>query len=347
MEELTSTVFARRQGARPRIFSGMQPTGEMHLGNYMGALVNWVRLAESGDYEPVYCIVDYHAITMPYDRDQMQERIFNMAVVMLASGLSGDNCTLFVQSHVPEHTELAWVLSSMTMMGRLQNMTQFKDKSARLEEKNEGINAGLFTYPILQAADILLYKGEFVPVGEDQSQHLELSREVARRFNASFGPVFPEPRTLHTQATRILGLDGQSKMSKSLNNHIAVLESPESVTQKLTRQAMSDPARKRLSDPGDPDICYVYGLHRIFSPAADLPRIAQQCREAQRGCFHCKKELADNVNALMEPVRQRAQDLSRRPDDVWDILLSGAARARDMARQTMEEVRSVMGLVRK
>ncbi len=344
MAEEQLKKWTRKEGEKPRIFSGMQPTGELHIGNYLGALKNWIELANDGSYDPIYCIVDYHAITVPYNPDEMQKKIFDMALVMLASGLPADKCTLFVQSHVPQHTELAWVFNSMAMIGRLENMTQFKDK-AKLAENKGGVNAGLFTYPILQAADILLYKGELVPVGEDQAQHLELTREIARRFNHRFGSTFPEPKTMFSATPRIMGLDGERKMSKSLGNHIGLLEDPDSITEKLTRRSSSDPSRKRLKDPGDPDKCYVFSLHKFFSSPEEQMEIASACRNATIGCFECKKRLAQKVIETTEPIRERAEELKNHPDDIKDVLKAGAKRCLELASETMHEVKSKMGLI--
>ena len=343
-EQHDNLKWKRPADMKPRIFSGMQPTGALHLGNYLGALKNWIDLANTETYDALYSIVDYHAITIPYEIPEMRERVFEMALGMLAAGLPPEKCHLFIQSQVPEHTELAWIFSSMSMMGRLENMTQFKEKSARADAR-EGINAGLFTYPILQAADILVYRAESVPVGEDQSQHLELSREIARRFNNRFGMTFPEPTTMLTTSRRIMGLDGENKMSKSLGNQVGILDDADTIVQKFTRQAASDPARQRLKDPGNPDICYVYSMHKHFTPEQRLAGVAHECRNAERGCFACKKELADNVNAMLEPFREKAEDLRAHPDDIWDVLRDGAAYARKLADETMQVVKEKMGLL--
>src|SRR3954462_1398638 len=243
-----------------RIFSGIQPSGSLHIGNYLGAVKNWVELQHK--YESLFCVVDYHAITLPYEPAQLRARTADMAQSLLAAGLDPTKCTLFVQSMVPEHTELAWIFNTLTPLGDLERQTQFKDKASR----EESVPAGLLNYPVLQAADILLYRAELVPVGEDQIQHLELSREIARKWNARFGAdFFPEPKPLLTPSRRIMGLDGQAKMSKSLGNTIDLLEEPEKIWEKL-RPAMTDPARKRREDPGTPEVCNIYNLHRAFSP---------------------------------------------------------------------------------
>jgi tryptophanyl-tRNA synthetase len=321
-----------------RVFSGIQPSGELHIGNYLGAVRNWVAL--QSDYECIFCIVDLHAITQPYDPGQLSSRTLEMAVGLLAAGLDPERCTLFVQSHVPEHTELAWALSTVAPLGDLERMTQFKDKAAR----EETVPAALLNYPVLQAADILLYLADKVPVGEDQLQHLELAREIARRWNARFGaPFFPEPQPVLSKARRIVGLDGGAKMSKSLGNTIGVLESPEAIWEKL-RPAVTDPARKTRRDPGTPEICNLYALHQHFSTPAQVEHVAEMCRTAGWGCLDCKRLLADNMIAALAPMRERAAELQRHPERVREILASGAARCRQLAGETMARVRDLMGL---
>ncbi|HQK23588.1 MAG TPA: tryptophan--tRNA ligase [Candidatus Latescibacteria bacterium] len=321
-----------------RLFSGIQPTGELHLGNYFGAITNWVRLQDQWD--AIYCVVDYHAMTVEYDSDTMRRRVLEVSALLIACGLDPAKCSLFVQSDVPEHTELMWVLSTLAPMGRLQNMTQFKEKS---EKNADNINLGLFAYPVLQAADILIYKAEAVPVGEDQLQHLELSRELARKFNTRFGETFPEPKQLMTEAPRILGLDGKSKMSKSLNNYIGLTETPEQVWEKL-RPAYTDPARLRKSDPGNPDICNIFTLHKMVSPKELVLEIDRACRKAEIGCIECKKNLAQNLNNVLDPIRSRYSELEARPGEVLDVLAAGKERCRRTARETMDEVREKTGL---
>jgi tryptophanyl-tRNA synthetase len=325
----------------PRIFSGIQPSGELHIGNWLGAVQNWVRLQES--YECLFSVVDLHAITGRYEASSLGRRTWEMAMGLLAAGIDPDRVTLFVQSHVPEHAELQWLFNTVTPIGELERMTQFKDKSTRFES----VPVGLLNYPVLMAADILLYRADLVPVGEDQVQHLELTREICRKWNAEFGrgeEFFPEPKPLLTEAKRILGLDGQAKMSKSLGNTIGILEAPEEVWAKL-RPAMTDPARVRRQDPGNPDICNIYSLHRFFSPPATVETVASNCRGAGWGCLDCKKVLADNLNAALAPIRDRAAGYQARPDRVVQILGDGAAKARRLARETMREVRDRMGFM--
>jgi len=322
-----------------RLFSGIQPSGEIHIGNYLGAIRNWVALIP--EFECIYCIVDYHAITVPYEPAEMQPRILNLAAVLIACGIDPQRCTLFVQSHVPEHTELAWILNTVTPVGELSRMTQFKEKSAQLQGT---VNAGLLNYPVLQAADILLYKAQAVPVGEDQVQHLELSREVARRFNARYGQIFPEPQPRLTAAARVMGLDDPTrKMSKSLGNTVGLLEDPKSIWEKV-RTGVTDPARVRRTDPGEPAKCNIYSLHGHFSPPEDIERVAAGCRDASIGCIDCKKVMYDHMMEVLSPIRQRAQALLAQPEQVWSALRRGAEHSRQIARDTMREVKAAMGL---
>jgi tryptophanyl-tRNA synthetase len=322
-----------------RIFSGIQPTGELHIGNWLGAVRNWVELQTRID--TVICIVDLHAITMPYDASTLSSRTREMAVGLLAAGIDPERALLFVQSHVREHSELNWLLTTVTPLGELERMIQYKDKSARLES----IPVGLLCYPVLQAADILLYHATQVPVGEDQVQHVELTREIARRWNAAFSPeapYFPEPRSVLTETKRIKGLDGQAKMSKSLGNTIGILESPESVWAKL-RPAVTDPARVTRTDPGTPEICNIYTLHQYFSTPDTVTEVAVKCRTAGWGCLDCKRRLADGMLATFAPMRARAAELGADPAMVDAILERGAERARAIAATTLRETKRLMG----
>jgi tryptophanyl-tRNA synthetase len=325
----------------PRIFSGIQPSGELHIGNWLGAVQNWVNLQRS--YETLICVVDLHAITSKYEQESLAQRTRDMAIGLLAAGIDPDQATLFVQSHVVEHSELQWLLNTVTPLGELERMTQFKDKSQRFES----VPAGLLNYPVLMAADILLYRADLVPVGEDQIQHLELTREIARRWNAEFArdkPVFPEPQPILTESKRIMGLDGQAKMSKSLGNTIGLLDSPQEIWQKL-RPAKTDPARVTRRDPGNPEICNIYHLHKYFSPPETVALVADNCRGAKWGCLDCKRVLADNMIATLKPIRERALQLQAEPDRVDEILADGASTARRMAAETMREVKDRMGLL--
>lgn len=324
-----------------RIFSGIQPSGELHIGNYLGAVKNWVQLQHQ--FESFICVVNYHAITVAYDPPELRRRTHQMAVGLLAAGIDPSTATLFLQSQVPEHTELAWIFNTITPLGELDRQVAFKEKSARQEQ----VMAGIFNYPVLQAADILLYHADLVPVGEDQVQHLELSRVIARNWNSRFSPAnpyFPEPQPRLTPTRRIVGLDGQAKMSKSLGNTIGLLETPEAIWEKL-RPAPTDPARQRKTDKGDPEKCpVIYPLHKAFSPEATVREVEVNCRGAQWGCIDCKKVLLGNIVAELAPIRERAAELQSRPALVTETLDAGAAKARTVARETIREVKEQMGL---
>jgi tryptophanyl-tRNA synthetase len=335
---LPPTAYRLGGEGRVRVFSGIQPTGGLHLGNYVGAVQNWVRMQET--YDCIICIVDLHALTIEYDPQTYQERVMGMAIDLLACGIDPARTILFVQSHVPEHAELQWLLATIAPLGALERMTQYKDKA---EQHKDNLNLGLLAYPVLQAADILLYKAQAVPVGEDQVQHLELTREIARKFNHRFGAVFPEPQTILTRARRLPGLDGLGKMSKSKGNTIEFTESAEEIWAKL-RPAVTDPARKRRTDPGNPNNCPIGLMHYAISSPGQQDYITWGCTTAGIGCIDCKKILNENVNALLAPIRERRAALAKRPDDVRDVLRAGAERASAIARQTMREVRAAMGL---
>src|ERR1044071_6450658 len=318
-----------------RIFSGIQPSGELHIGNYLGAVKNWVELQRS--YESFFCVVDYHAITIPYEPDDLRTRRREMMVSLLAAGLDPSVSTIFVQSMVPEHTELAWIFNTVTPLGELERQTQFKEKSQR----QESVAAGILNYPVLQAADILLYRADMVPVGEDQVQHLELSRVVARRWNAAFGGgeehgYFPEPKPLLTPTGRIMGLDGQAKMSKSMGNTVGLLEEPDDIWAKL-RPAVTDPARVRKTDPGTPEVWNIYHIHRAFSPPDVVAHVETQCRTAGWGCIECKKVLFEHMNREMAPIRARAVEIRAHPEVVDQVIGDGAATARRVASTTIRE----------
>ncbi|MFN9703501.1 MAG: tryptophan--tRNA ligase, partial [Planctomycetota bacterium] len=263
-----------------------------------------------------------------------------VAIGMLASGVDPERATLFVQSDVPQHAELGWILTCLTPLGDLNRMTQFKDKSA---QQPENVNAGLFTYPILQTADIALYRAERVPVGDDQDQHLELARETLRRFNFVYGETFPDPQTVRSPAPRVIGLDGEAKMSKSQGNEVGLFETADETMQKL-RAAKTDPARLRKSDKGTPEVCNMFAWHGFFSPDAQREDIAAGCRSAQLGCVDCKKMLAANMEAVKGPIRERAAALRGDPARLDDILAAGAAKARAAAEATMAVVRDRIGL---
>ncbi len=322
------------------LFSGIQPTGTIHIGNYFGAIRNWIALQEK--YECIYAIVDLHALTIDFDPAKMRERIVDCAATLLAAGIDPAKCRLFVQSEVWGHTELCWYFTTVCNFGSLERMTQFKEKS---KQNADNINAGLFVYPVLQAADILLYKAKWVPVGEDQVQHIELTREIARKFNLKFGEVFPEAKELLTPTARIRGLDGEAKMSKSLGNHISLTEEAEDLRAKVM-PAKTDENRKRRSDPGNPEVCNIYSYHRLFSPPDTVARVAGDCRSAAIGCVDCKKELLANMESLLGPIRERKRELMRDPATVEGVLETGAAALRPLAAATLEECRRAMGLWR-
>jgi tryptophanyl-tRNA synthetase len=320
------------------VFSGIQPSGELHLGNYLGAIRNWVALQDQ--YRCIFCVVDYHAITQDYDTKTMSPRVSEMVVDLLALGIDPDRSLLFLQSMVPEHTELCWVFNNVTGFGDLERMTQFKDKS---EHQPENINVGLFDYPVLQTADIVLYKATHVPVGQDQVQHVELARRIARAFNRRWGKTFPEPAPLLSSTPKILGLDGKAKMSKSIGNTIALSEDDKSIRKKLARAA-TDPQRVHREDPGDPDVCNVHTLHTFFSDAERIAWVREGCTTAGIGCSDCKKALADNVIEHLLPIRKRKSELVADPDRVATVLRGGAERASAVASKTMGEVRNKLGL---
>ena len=327
-------MCAQKKG---RVFSGARPTGRQHIGNYLGAIKNYVALQD--EYDCIYCAVDIHALTTLEDTDKLQENIQEMMLDWLAAGLDPQRSILFVQSHVPEVMVLHTLLSMVTPYSWLTRVPSFKEKA---RQQPENINYGLLGYPVLMTADIVIYKADTVPVGEDQLAHLELAREIVRRFNHLFTPTFPEPQPKLTQAPLIVGLDGSQKMSKSLNNHIELAATPEE-THKRVMTAMTDPQRQRKTDPGRPEVCNVYSLHQQFNPDK-LDDIAYKCRNALRGCVECKGILADGINRELEPFRERRQGLVERPGYVKDVLADGAQRASVIARETLLEVEEKMGL---
>jgi tryptophanyl-tRNA synthetase len=316
----------------------MQPSGEAHLGNYLRALRRWVKMQD--EHDCLWCIVDQHAITAGGDPEEIPGHVLDLAISYLAVGLDPEKSIIFVQSDVPEHTELAWLFNAVTPIGDLERMTQFKDKSQRFES----IPAGVLNYPILQAADILLYKADGVPVGEDQKQHLELTRDIARKFNAAYGETFPETEPLIEKGVgRIMGLDGDAKMSKSLNNTVPVLAEPDEVWARV-RTAVTDPQRIRRTDPGRPEVCNVFALHGFFTDESTREDIAAQCRAGTIGCVDCKRILSDNIAEDFAPFRERAAEFHANPELVREVLNDGAARAREIAKVTIREVRERMGL---
>lgn len=323
-----------------RIFSGIQPTGGLHLGNYLGALRNWARLQY--EYDSIFCIVDLHAITVPYEPAGMQQRILDAAAMNMACGLDPKTAVIFVQSHVTEHTELCWLLNTMTSVGRLSRMTQFKEKSRRLDK--EHINAGLFNYPILQAADILLYKADLVPVGEDQKQHLELARDIAGKFNTEFGETFPLPAIALSSAPRVMSLqDPTSKMSKSVaGSAVGLADEPDAVRRAIMR-AVTDVGPLASGRMG-PGIANLFTLMKEFSDEEVYKHFRQQYRAGTLRYADLKKQLAEDTVAALTPIREKYHELISQPDKLRMVLNDGAERARRIAKETMKEVKAKMGL---
>ncbi len=322
-----------------RVFSGIRPTGRAHLGNYLGAIQNYVALQD--DYECVYCIVDLHALTTVEDTENLRQNTHEMALDLLAAGIRPQETILFVQSHVPEVTELHMILSMVTPLGKLTDLPTFKEK---VRQQPDNVNYGLVGYPVLMTADIVLYKADVVPVGIDQAPHIEFARETVRSFNYRYNThVLIEPQMKNTPVLKVLGIDGKEKMSKSLNNHIELAATPEETTKRV-REMVTDPARIKRTDPGNPDICNVFTMHKIFSPQSDVDMVNVECRRAGIGCVECKVLLAKNLNKHLEPLRAKRAEYASKPDLVMDILNDGAKRARVIAQKTMEEVRAAVQL---
>ncbi len=323
-----------------RVLSGIQPSGMVHLGNYFGALMNWVKLQDEG-HDCFYFIANLHAMTMPYEPIVLKQRTIELTATLMAIGIDPEKSTLFVQSSVKEHAELTWIFSCLAPLGEMERMIQFKEKSAHAPDS---VNAGLFLYPVLQSADILLYRPDLVPVGVDQAQHLELTRELGRKFNHRFNvQYFKEPKTLHTETVKVVGLDGTSKMSKSQNNYIGLIEEPEMIKQKL-RAAATDPARVKRTDPGTPDICNIFSLHQLLSSVEDQGWSRQGCTTARIGCLDCKGRLFENMMRLLDPIREKYLQLMKDQDLIQDVLDAGAKKARAEAEKTMHEVYKIIGV---
>jgi len=322
-----------------RVFSGARPTGRQHLGNYLGAIQNYVALQD--DYECVYCIVDLHALTTVEDTLNLRQNTFEMALDFLAAGIRPAETIMFIQSHVPQVTELHTILSMVTPLGKLTDLPTFKDK---IRQNPQNVNYGLVGYPVLMTADIVLYKSHIVPVGIDQAPHLEFARETVRSFNYRYNTnVLIEPQMKNTEVPKVLGIDGVEKMSKSLDNHIELAATPEETLQRVM-QMVTDPQRMRRNDPGRPEVCNVFSMHKIFSPPEQVAEIDVECRRAGIGCVDCKKHFATNLNSHLAPFRQRRDELAQDMDAVQAVLDDGAARAREIAEQTMVEVRAAVGL---
>ncbi|MEW6287905.1 MAG: tryptophan--tRNA ligase [Chloroflexota bacterium] len=322
-----------------RVFSGARPTGRQHLGNYLGAIQNYVALQD--DYDCIYCIVDVHALTTVETTQDLRRNTLEMALDWLAAGIRPEESILFIQSHVPEVMELHTYLSMVTALGKLTDLPTFKEKVA---QQPDNVNYGLLGYPVLMTADIVLYKADIVPVGVDQAPHIEFAREIVRTFNYRYNTkVLVEPQVKHTEIPKVLGIDGKAKMSKSLNNHIELAATPQETTARVM-EMVTDPARMKRTDPGNPDVCNVFSMHKIFSPAEEVEMINRECRVAGIGCVDCKKRFAANLNRHLEPFRARRAELASKPDLVTDVLNDGAKRARVIAQKTMEEVREAIQL---
>ncbi|HXG39630.1 MAG TPA: tryptophan--tRNA ligase [Candidatus Limnocylindrales bacterium] len=327
---------SREAAPAPRIFSGIQPSGAPHIGNDLGAIRNYVRLQY--EYEAIYCIVDYHALTSTHDPDRLRRQTREMAAALLALGLDPERCTLFVQSYRPEHTELAWLLATVTPVSWLERTPTYKEKR---QLQPDDINHGLLTYPVLQTADIVIYRATLVPVGKDQAAHLELAREIVRAFNHRYGETFLEPQAVYTEAPIVLGTDGVRKMSKSLGNTIEIFAEPE-VIRRQVMSMVTDTKRILRTDPGRPEVCNVCQLHRFYSP--DFEAIWEGERTARTGCVDTKRLLADRIIAHYAPARERYRELMANPRLVDEVLAAGAERLRPLAQEMLAEVRRRMGL---
>jgi tryptophanyl-tRNA synthetase len=324
---------------KERVLSGMRPSGRLHLGNYLGALANWVTLQD--DYDCFYFSADWHVLTDRADVSDVPSHTIEMAADWLGAGLDPQRSTLFIQSMIPEHAELHLLFSMVTPVSWLERVPTYRERIEQQEIVSPSY--GLLGYPLLQSADILMYKARYVPVGIDQAPHVELTREVARRFNNAFGPVFPEPDVKLTEIPKVPGTDGR-KMSKSYGNDIELADAPATIEAKI-RPMVTDPARKRRSDPGNPDICPVFDLHRIFTPVADREACATGCRTAGIGCLDCKAVLLEHMIPPLAAIRDRRQAYAEKPDVIKEILVDGSRRARVIAQQTMTEVRDAVKLL--
>ena len=322
-----------------RVFSGIRPTGRAHLGNYLGAFRNYVALQD--DYECVYCIVDLHALTTVEDTLDLKQNTYDMALDLLAVGIRPEETILFVQSHVPQVTELHILLSMVTPLGKLTDLPTFKEK---VRQNPNNVNYGLVGYPVLMSADILLYKADLVPVGIDQAPHVEFAREIVRSFNYRYNTnVLIEPKMKAAEVQKVLGIDGKEKMGKSLNNHIELAATPEETHQRVMMM-VTDPQRIKRTDPGNPDVCNVFTLHKVFTSKADVEMINIECRRAGIGCVDCKQRFAESLNKALEPFRAKRAEIAAKPNLVSDVLANGASRARAIAEKTMQEVREAVQL---
>jgi tryptophanyl-tRNA synthetase len=327
--------------AKERVLSGMQSSGRVHLGNLVGALQNWVRLQDR--YDCYYFVADWHALTTGYANPSViRESVRDLLINFLAAGLDPERCTIFLQSRILEHAELHLLLSMITPLGWLERVPTYKEKQQELKEKDLA-TYGFLGYPLLQTADIIIYRAKYVPVGVDQVPHLEISREIARRFNNFYGEVFPEPEALLTEFPKVPGVDGR-KMSKSYGNAIYLSDGPKEVEHKIRTMA-TDPARIRRTDIGNPELSPVFQLHKIFSSKEEQDHVAEGCRTAGIGCIDCKKVLIKNVFSVLEPIWAKREELIRNPEQLDHIVEKGNEKARKAAQETMELVRKGMGLV--
>ena len=325
---------------KKRLLSGMRPTGPLHLGNYHGALANWVRLQEL--YDCFFFVADWHALTSDYEKpDHIRGYTTEILLDWLSAGLTPEKSTLFIQSRIKEHAELFLILSMITPVPWLERNPTYKDQIDQLNSKDLS-TFGFLGYPVLQAADIIMYKPYGVPVGVDQAPHVEITREIARRFNYFYGPVFPEPEVILTETPKLLGTD-RRKMSKSYGNAIFLSDPPETVAAKVATM-ITDPQRMRKSDPGNPDVCNVYDFHKLYSPPGVVADVDRRCRSADIGCVDCKKRMAAHLNAFLEPIRERRRFYLERPGLVEEIITAGSDKARQTAGRTLEEVRAAVKL---
>ena len=336
--------MAAQPNSRKRVLSGMRPTGKLHLGNFVGALSNWVKM--QGEYECFFFVADWHALTTDYaDTSMVKENSLEVTLDWLAAGLDPERSTMFIQSHVPQHAELHLLFSMVTPLGWLERVPTYKEQRENIKDKDLG-TYGFLGYPLLQAADILIYKADFVPVGEDQVPHVELTREIARRFNQFYKldskEVLPEPQPLLTPTPKLPGTDGR-KMSKSYSNTV-LLADPEPVVRQKLKTMVTDPARIRRTDKGDPDKCPVGDLHKIFSSTETMAKVYEGCRSAGIGCIECKGWVADALVQVLNPMQERRRKYEANPRLAWDILENGSAKAREVASDTMEQVRAAMNM---
>jgi len=324
--------------AKHRILSGMRPTGKLHIGHYLGALENWIKL--QNEHDSYHLVADYHVLTTNPDTSEIFNNTIEMVIDWLSTGLNPEKSPFFRQSQVKEHTELFLIFSMLITKARLERNPTLKDQIRDLNIQN--VIYGHLGYPVLQSADILLYKGDAVPVGEDQVPHIEITREIAKRFNQQYGKVFPEPKALLTKFSRLPGLDGNAKMSKSLNNTILLSDEPETVQQKL-RKAVTDPQKIRRNDPGRPEVCLVFEYHKKFNPG-EINEIENGCRSGALGCVDCKLKCTAKINDFLAPIIEKRKQYENRKDDVLDILIEGEKKAREVAAATMNEVHKAMNL---